>query len=75
MDLPALHDYAQATAQALLGWVASLTPEDLERTLPTPIGEFNLGQVLEMFIIWHINDHCGEISALKGCQGSRGYPW
>ncbi len=38
VDLPALHDYARATGQTLLGWVASLTPEDLERKLPTPIG-------------------------------------
>jgi hypothetical protein len=75
VDLPALHDYARATAQVLLGWVASLTPEDLERKLPTPIGEFNLGQVLESFIICHINNHSGEISALKGCQGLKGYPW
>jgi len=75
LDLPALHDYARATAQTLLSWVASLTPEDLERNIPTPIGEFNLGQVLESFIIGHINNHSGEISALKGCQGLKGYPW
>jgi hypothetical protein len=75
VDLPALHDYAQATSQALLGWVASLTPEDLDRTMETPIGELNLGQMLEAFIIWHINVHCGEISALRGMQGLKGYPW
>lgn len=75
VDLPVLHDYARATAQALLDWVASLTPEDLERTLETPIGKVNLGQMLEAFIIWHINVHCGEISGLKGCQGLKGYPW
>ena len=75
VDLPVLHDDARATAEALLGWVASLTPEDLERTLDTPIGEVNLGQMLEAFVIWHINVHCGEISALKGCQGLKGYPW
>ncbi len=48
---------------------------DLERTIDTPCGEFNLGQMLESFVIWHINAHCGEISALKGCQGLKGYPW
>ncbi len=75
VDLPALHDYARATAQALKDWVASLTLEDLERTIPTPIGELNLGQFLELGVIWNINAHCGEISALKGCQGLKGYPW
>jgi hypothetical protein len=75
VDLPALHDYARATVQTLLGWLASLSLEDLERTVPTPIGDHNLGQFLEVFIIGHINPHSGEISALKGCQGLRGYPW
>jgi hypothetical protein len=75
VDLPALHDYARATAQTLESWVASLAPEDLERSIPTPIGDYNLGPFLEFFIIWHINVHCGEISALKGCQGLKGYPW
>ena len=75
VDLQALHDYARATAQTLQSWVASLAPEDLERMIPTPVGDLNLGQVLEIFIISHINAHCGEISALKGCQGLKGYPW
>jgi hypothetical protein len=75
LDLPALHDYARATAQTLLGWVACLTPQDLEQMISTPIGELNLGQVLESFIVCHINNHSGEISALRGCQGLTGYPW
>ena len=75
VDLPALHDYAHVIAQALQDWVASLTPEDLERTIDTTIGELSLGQMLEAYVIWHINIHCGEISALKGCQGLKGYPW
>jgi hypothetical protein len=75
VDLPALHDYARATARTLLDWVTSLEPEDLERTIPTPIGDHNLGQILEIFIIGHINSHSGEISALRGCQGLKGYPW
>jgi hypothetical protein len=75
VDLPALHDYAHATAQTVQGWLASITPEDLERTLPTPIGDYDLGRFLEYFVIWHINTHCGEIAAIKGCQGLKGYPW
>jgi len=75
VDLQALHDYARATAQAVLDWVASLTLEDLERIIETRYGEFNLAQMLDSFITWHINAHCGEISALKGCQGLQGYPW
>jgi uncharacterized damage-inducible protein DinB len=75
VDLAALHQYAQAVAAAAQDWLASLAPEDLERRVETPIGELNLAQLLETFVVWHINAHCGEISALKGCQGARGYPF
>jgi hypothetical protein len=43
--------------------------------LETPIGKLSVGQMLETFIAWHINAHCGEISALKGCLGVKGYPF
>ena len=75
IDLPAMHEYAQAVAQATRDWVVSLSPEDLERKVTTPIGELNLGQMLQMFVVWHIDAHGGEISALKGCQGAKGYPF
>ncbi len=75
VDVPALHEYARAVAEALREWLASLAPEDLEREMETPIGKLSVGQVLETFVIWHVNAHCGEISALKGCQGARGYPF
>jgi hypothetical protein len=75
VDVPALHEYARAVAEAIQEWLASLAPEDLERELETPIGKLDVGQMLETFVIWHINAHCGEISALKGCQGVKGYPF
>ena len=75
VDLPAMYDYAQAVSNAVESWLGSLTPDDLERQIDTPIGELSLAQVLETFVVWHISAHCGEISALKGCQGSRGYPF
>jgi hypothetical protein len=75
VDLPALHDYTRAVAQAVQSWVTSLTPEDLEATLETPVGEFSVGQMLEIFVAWHVTAHCGEIAALKGCQGAKGYPF
>ena len=75
VDLSALHEYAGEVQSAAQGWLASLTPADLDRKVETNIGELNQGQMLEAFIVWHINVHCGEISALKGCQGAKGYPW
>jgi hypothetical protein len=73
VDLTALHEYSQAVSEAAQGWLASLVPENLERKINTPLGELNLGQLLEAFVIWHINSHCGEIAALKGCLGVKGY--
>ena len=75
VNVPTLHEYARTVAEATQGWLASLTPEDLERELETPIGKLNVAQMLETFVIWHVNAHCGEISALKGCQGVKGYPF
>lgn len=75
VHLPALHEYAEATARTLREWLCSLTPADLERKIDTTIGELSLAQMLEAYIIWHINVHCGEIAAIKGCQGLAGYPW
>jgi hypothetical protein len=75
VDLPAVHDYAQAVAAATSEWLASLAPEDLDVTIETPVGELTMGQMLETFVIWHVNAHCGEIAALKGCQGALGYPF
>ncbi len=75
VDLAALNEYAEAVAGAAQGWLASLAPEDLERQMETPIGELSLAQLVETFVIWHINAHCGEIAALKGCQGVKGYPF
>lgn len=75
VDLAAMHEYAEAVISAVSTWLDSLTPKDLERQIDTPVGELTLAQVMETFATWHISAHCGEISALKGCQGFRGYPF
>jgi len=75
IDVAAMHDYAAAVSKATQAWLAPLGPEDLERKLDTPIGELNLAQMLSTFLVWHIDAHCGEIAALKGCQGAKGYPF
>jgi hypothetical protein len=75
VDLAALREYEKVIVEAVQNWLVSLTPEDLERQVETPIGELSLAQMIETFVIWHINAHCGEISAMKGCQGARGYPF
>ena len=75
VDLPVLHEYSEAVGAATRDWLDTLTDADLDRPLETPVGELSLGQVLATFVIWHIDAHCGEIAALKGCQGAKGYPF
>ena len=75
IDLPVGHEYAGAVAEATQTWLASLTPDDLDRKIETPYGELVLGQMVEMFVAWHVSAHCGEIAVLKGLQGARGYPF
>jgi uncharacterized damage-inducible protein DinB len=74
-EVSELHEFASEVESMIQDWLSSLTPADLERRRHTTIGELNVGQMLEIYIVWHINAHCGEISALKGCQGLQGYPW
>jgi len=75
VDLSDLHAYAGQVQATVQNWLSTVTPEELERKELTTAGEISMAQALELFIIWHINAHCGEISALKGCQGLTGYPW
>lgn len=75
VDLTALHQYTQVVAEAVRSWLASLTPEELDREMDTFVGKLTVGALLERIGVWHISAHCGEISALKGCQGAKGYPF
>ena len=75
VDLAAMHDYARAVSEAAQAWLGTLAPDDLERIVETPLGELQLGPMLETFVVWHVSAHTGEISALKGLQGGRGYPF
>ena len=74
-DIAALHERAGKVKTKVQGWLSTLTPADLDIKRDTTVGELNQGQMVEIYIIWHINVHCGEIAALKGCQGAKGYPW
>ncbi len=75
VNLEALREYEQVVVGVVQEWLVSLSPVDLARKVKTPVGELELAQMLETFVIWHINAHCGEIAALKGCQGAKGYPF
>lgn len=78
VDLPALHAYAAAVADAADAFVAGLSESDLDRVVDLTaagLGQRSLDWVLSAVVTGHLNNMAGEISALKGLQGARGYPF
>jgi hypothetical protein len=78
IDLPALREFAKAVYAQTDEYFASLKPDDLDR--PLDMSRFGLGQqtvgvFVSGLLLQHANNHCGEISCLKGIQGAKGYPF
>lgn len=78
VDLPAARQYAQAVYAAVDNFIASLTDADLAREIDLTgvgMGFRSLDWCLSALVTGHIHNMAGEISALKGVQGARGYPF
>ena len=58
-------------------YLANLKPVDLDRNmdLGAPMGQHTVGWILQVFVAGNIRAHTGEISALKGTQNMKGYPF
>lgn len=77
VDLEALRGYGQAVYQATDNYLASLSDEDLDRSLDLSMigfGQQTLGGFLGI-LIFNVHTHTGEIACLKGLQGHQGYPF
>jgi len=77
VDLPAMRKYAKAVYAASDEFLATLSPEDLERPVDLTalgLGKSTMGDVINNGILGNGFTHCGEISCMKGLQGKRGYP-
>jgi hypothetical protein len=78
VDLPAFAKYADAVFKASEAQLDAMTDKDLERTVD--LTKFGVGMVpmpnfLNDFVIGHVRDVMGEISAVKGLLGKKGYPY
>ena len=77
LDLELGRDYAQAVHDEALDYISTLRPRDINRTVdpsvfglpPQPLGTFLHHMIADTH--WHT----GEIAAIKGVQGLRGYPF
>ncbi len=78
IDLAAIKEYRSAVNQALEDYIGNLREVDLDREVDLTamgMGKVNVAWILSNLIIAHINNVTGEISALKGTQGLKGYPF
>jgi hypothetical protein len=74
-DVAALQPYKEAVYKNSEAYLGSLKPADLDRELDFMGSKMPLGELFSMLIIGNTFAHTGEISALKGIQGARGYPF
>lgn len=76
VDLAQVRAYAQAVYAATNAYLDSLTDADLERVVDLGAwGKKTVAGLLTGFIIAHTNSLAGEISAIKGVHGAKGYPF
>lgn len=78
VDPGALHNYAAAVFEAADAWLATQNDADLKETVDLTsigIGPCTVAYVLSNVVIGHICLHTGEIAALKGTRGLKGYPF
>ena len=76
LDLDQFRQYSQAVYAATDAYVNSLTEADLETEKDLgPMGKRTVANLLYAFVAGHAYSLTGEISVLKGIQGSKGYPF
>jgi DinB family protein len=78
IDLTALRLYSAAVYAATDAYLAGLSDTDLDRELDLTavgFGKQKLSWMLNLLVLNHIGTETGEISALKGIQGAKGYPF
>jgi hypothetical protein len=77
LDLDCFRQYALAVYAATDAYVAGLTDADLARTVDLSDAGFGVQTVASIltFLVISAATHAGEISALKGIHGLRGYPF
>ncbi len=76
INLDQLRQYSQAVYSATDEYINGLKDEDLDREVDLgDWGKQTVAQMLSGFIIAHTNSLTGEIAALKGLQGLKGYPF
>lgn len=78
VDLAACRAYAQEVYAQSEKFIAEADDTTIAREIDMSalgMGKLPLGVVFSFLVIGHCNNLCGEISAIKGAFGLRGYPF
>jgi hypothetical protein len=69
-DMEAFREYQEAVWKQTAEYLDSMTPEEIEREIPTRDGgSETVGQGISLHMLGHFNGHRGEINMLRGMQG------
>jgi hypothetical protein len=75
-DIARLEPYKSDVYAQTSAYLAGITDADLDREMELPVlGKMTVAGLLTMLLIGNTFAHTGEISALKGIQEQRGYPF
>ncbi len=73
MNVSEFATYYSAVFAAVDDYIAGLDDSDLEREVESPFGKMTIGWWLNTMLL-NTYSHTGEIAAIKGLQGLKGYP-
>src|SRR5262249_6331672 len=77
VDLAACREYAKAVYAQSADFIANADDATLARPIDLSgfgMGSMPLAVVFEIFVVGHLNNLSGEISAIRGVEALRGYP-
>ncbi len=74
VDLAAAQAYAQAVYAATDAYLSTLKPDDLDRKVQLAGMDMSVNTVIDIAASSHAASHTGEIAAIKGIQGEKGFP-
>ena len=75
VDVAACREYGRAVHEAVRDYISGATEESLAREVELFGMKMSTATAFEVFVIGHANSIGGEISALKGVAGLKGYPF
>ena len=76
LDLETVAAYSQAVYNSTEAYLDTVTDDVLLQNIDTGfLGEMSKFELLNLTVLTNCNWHTGEISAVKGLQGLKGYPF